>query len=87
MTLSDSLFDLVAEGCTVPATLAVGASFTCEYADTADPWWTMNVATADSAETAPASDSATVYAPPPTALVIQKVLDIDPGDGQTLVAR
>ena len=85
VSLSDSLFDLIEEGCTIPATLAVGASFTCAYTDAANPWWTENIATADSAETAPVADSATVYAPPPTALVIRKLLDIDPGDEQTLV--
>ena len=31
VTLSDNTFDLVAKGCTIPTTLAVGASFDCDY--------------------------------------------------------
>ncbi len=86
ITLADSLSNLVAKGCTIPASLAVGASFTCDYTETAKAGTTANVATADSAQTSPVTDSATVYAPPPTALIVEKQLDLDPSpDVTTLV--
>ncbi|HSO28617.1 MAG TPA: hypothetical protein VLS28_01825 [Candidatus Sulfomarinibacteraceae bacterium] len=68
VTLTDSLFDLVAKGCTIPTSLAVGASFDCDYSDTAAVGTRTNTATADSTETAPVSDSASVTVqviPPP----------------------
>ena len=35
VTLTDNTFDLVAKGCTIPTTLAVGAHFDCDYSSTA----------------------------------------------------
>ena len=48
MTLSDNTFDLVAKGCTIPTTLAVGAHFDCNYSSVSTTGTTTNVATADS---------------------------------------
>jgi len=60
VTLTDNKFDLVAKGCTIPTTLAVGQHFDCDYTSTAVAGETVNTATADSAETDSAHDSATV---------------------------
>jgi fimbrial isopeptide formation D2 family protein len=71
----DKTLDLVAAGCTIPTTLAVGLSFHCDYSNSAATGTVVNTATADTAETAPASDSATVIAtvtPPPPTLIIDK---------------
>jgi uncharacterized repeat protein (TIGR01451 family) len=60
VALADSLFDLVAKGCTIPTTLAVGASFNCDYSSTAVVGTTTNTATADSDQQGPINDSATL---------------------------
>ena len=60
----DSAFDLVAKGCTIPTTLAVGASFNCDYSDVATPGTKTNIATGDSDQTGPIADTATVVATP-----------------------
>jgi uncharacterized repeat protein (TIGR01451 family) len=75
VTLSDNTFDLVAKGCTIPTTLAVGAHFDCAYSSVAATGTTTNTATADSEETGPDTDTATVVAtvtPPPAGLTIDK---------------
>jgi uncharacterized repeat protein (TIGR01451 family) len=75
VTLSDNTYDLVAKGCVVPTTLAVGAHFDCDYTATAGTGTTTNVATGDTAETGPDTGTATVVAtaPPPTpTLIIDK---------------
>jgi uncharacterized repeat protein (TIGR01451 family) len=75
VTLSDNTYDLVAKGCTIPTTLAVGAHFDCAYSSVAVTGTTTNTATADSGETAPDTDTATVVAtvtPPPAGLTIDK---------------
>ncbi|HEV8402322.1 MAG TPA: isopeptide-forming domain-containing fimbrial protein [Candidatus Limnocylindrales bacterium] len=74
VTLSDDTFDLVAKGCTIPTTLAVGASFDCDYSSVSAETSTVNTATADSNETGPESDSATVN---PVAQQLTPVLSID----------
>ena len=51
VTLSDDTFDLVAKGCTIPTTLAVGASFNCDYSSTIVVGTTTNTATGDTAQT------------------------------------
>src|SRR6476659_2775800 len=73
VTLSDNKFDLVAKGCTIPATLAVGASFTCNYSAVSADTQTVNTDTVDTNETEPDSDSATVN---PAALELTPVLGI-----------
>src|SRR5207247_596910 len=65
VTLTDSLSALA--GCTIPTTLAVGASFACDYTGTAVMGTTTNTATADSNETPAVSASATVNAAAPNA--------------------
>ena len=60
VTLSDDTFDLVAKGCTIPTTLAVDASFDCDYSSVSAETTTINVATADSNETGPETDTARV---------------------------
>jgi uncharacterized repeat protein (TIGR01451 family) len=79
VTLSDDkTADLVAAGCTIPTTLAIGASFDCAYSNSAVTGTTTNTATADSKESGPDSDTATVVAtpaPPPPTLTIDKTND------------
>src|SRR5207247_39635 len=70
VTLTDSLSALA--GCTIPTTLAVGASFTCNYTGTAVVGTTTNTATADSNETPAASARATVNVASAPALAITK---------------
>ena len=60
VTLTDNTFDLVAKGCTIPTSLAVGASFDCDYSSVSAETSTVNTATGDSNETGPDSDTATV---------------------------
>ncbi len=75
VTLSDDHFNLGTKGCAIPATLAVGAHYDCNYSDTAVTGTTTNIATGDTAETAPDTDTATVVAtvtPPPPSLRIDK---------------
>jgi len=74
VTLSDNTFDLVAKGCTIPTTLAVGASFDCDYSAVSAETSTINTATADSNETEPEDDSATVN---PVTQQLTPVLGID----------
>jgi fimbrial isopeptide formation D2 family protein len=74
VTLSDSVYDLVAKGCTIPTTLAVGASFDCDYSAvvTTD---TTNVATGDTDQTGPDDGTAIVNVtplPPPPTLTVEK---------------
>jgi uncharacterized repeat protein (TIGR01451 family) len=59
VTLADNLFTLV---CTIPTTLAVGASFNCDYSDVAVTGTKTNTATADSVETDSVHASASVTA-------------------------
>ena len=73
VTLTDNTFNLAAKGCTIPATLAVGASFNCVYSSVSADTQTVNVATVDSNETPPGDDSATVN---PAALQLTPVLAI-----------
>jgi uncharacterized repeat protein (TIGR01451 family) len=61
ITLKDTLG--LPASCVIPSTLAPGASFTCDYTRVATAGTTVNTATADSDQTDPASDSATVVAP------------------------
>ncbi len=86
VTLADSLYALADLGCAVPSTLAVGGSYTCTYSVAAKAGSTENTATADSAQTDPSADSATVFAPPPTALIVEKKLDLDSSPDTTLLA-
>ena len=75
MTLSDNTYDLVAKGCTIPATLAVGAHFDCNYSAVVTTGTTTNVATGDTTQTPPDDGTATVTAtaaPPPAGLTIDK---------------
>jgi len=72
VTLTDSLFDLVAKGCTIPTTLAVDASFNCDYSSTAVVGTTTNTATADSNQTDSVSASATVIVAAAPGLAITK---------------
>jgi uncharacterized repeat protein (TIGR01451 family) len=81
VALADSLFDLVAKGCTIPTTLAVGASFNCDYSSTAVVGTTTNTATADSAETSPVTDSATVTVAAAPGLAITKGVSLTNGSG------
>ena len=62
ITLADSLTDLVARGCVIKTTLAVGASFTCTYSAIVakGPSLTINTATATSVGTPAVQASATV---------------------------
>ena len=53
VTLSDNTFDLVAKGCTIPTTLAVGAHYDCDYSDVAATGTKVNIATGDTEETGP----------------------------------
>lgn len=64
VTLSDNTYDLAAKGCVVPATLAVGAHYDCNYTATAVTGTTTNVATGDTAETDADTGTATVEAAP-----------------------
>ncbi len=75
VTLTDNTFDLVAKGCTIPTTLAVGAHYDCNYTDVAATGTKVNIATGDSEETGPDTGTATVIAtvtPPPPGLTIDK---------------
>jgi len=65
VALSDSLSNLTVLGCTIPATLAPAASFTCNYTATAQVGTRTNTATADSDQTPSVQDSATVFVPEP----------------------
>ena len=67
LTLTDNEFDLVAEGCEIPTSLAVGAHFDCNYSNVAETGTLVNTATADTAETPEDTDDATVIATPPNA--------------------
>ena len=58
ITLTDDHFSL--SGCTIPATLAIDASFDCNYSAVSAATSTTNTATADSNETGPETDDATV---------------------------
>jgi uncharacterized repeat protein (TIGR01451 family) len=78
VTLTDNLFDLVAKGCTIPTTLAVGASFNCDYSDTAKVGSTTNTATADSNETPSVDASATVTGQTPI-LNLEKEVSVNGG--------
>jgi uncharacterized repeat protein (TIGR01451 family) len=60
LTLTDSLFDLVAKGCTIPTSLGVGKDFHCDYTDTATVGTKHNVATVDTNQTEPEDDDASV---------------------------
>ena len=60
VTLADNLFQTAVDNCDVPSTLAVGAHFDCNYTDTAAVGTKTNTATADSEETPPSSDTASV---------------------------
>jgi hypothetical protein len=60
LTLGDDLTNLVAAGCSIPTTLAVGATYTCIYATFAVKGTTVNTATGSSFETGPRRASATV---------------------------
>src|SRR6478752_7280541 len=70
VTLTDNTFDLVAKGCTIPTTLAVGASFDCDYSAVATTGTTTNIATGDSTETDSDTGTATVTANPAPAPVL-----------------
>ena len=73
VTLGDSLFNtVIGAECTIPTTLAVDDSFECTYSDTAEVGTTTNVATADSDQTAPVTDSATVTVEAVPGLTIDK---------------
>ncbi|MEO8273730.1 MAG: DUF5979 domain-containing protein, partial [Chloroflexota bacterium] len=86
ISLVDSLADLSAIGatCTIPTTLAAGASFTCTYSMTAAAGAIVNTATVDAAEAGPASSSATVIGLP-AALAISKTV-VDPASGDDVNA-
>ena len=81
VTLVDSLFDLVAKGCTIPTTLAIGAGFDCDYSDVAKVGTTTNTATADSTETTSVNDSATVTVASAPGLAIEKGVSLTNGSG------
>ena len=81
VTLVDSLFDLVAKGCTIPTTLAIGAGFDCDYSDVAKVGTTTNTATADSNETTAVNDSATVTVAAAPGLAIEKGVSLTNGSG------
>ena len=81
VTLVDSLFDLVAKGCTIPTTLAIGGSFNCDYSDVAKVGTTTNTATADSTETTSVNDSATVTVASAPGLTIDKGVSLTNGSG------
>ncbi|HYM84520.1 MAG TPA: hypothetical protein VEY67_10250, partial [Candidatus Dormibacteraeota bacterium] len=73
--LSDSKYGLASLGCTIPSSLAVGASFTCAYHVAAPEGTTPNTATASAVfgetQVGPVSASATIQARTP-ALTIAK---------------
>ena len=81
VTLVDSLFDLVAKGCTIPTTLAIGAGFDCDYSSVAAVGTTTNTATADSNETTAVNDSATVTVAAAPGLAIEKGVSLTNGSG------
>jgi uncharacterized repeat protein (TIGR01451 family) len=68
ITLTDSLG--LPASCTVPPTLAVGASFSCVYSRVAVQGTTTNTATAGSAQSPSASARATVVANPPVVVIV-----------------
>jgi uncharacterized repeat protein (TIGR01451 family) len=72
VTLADNTFNLAAKGCTVPTTLAVAAHYDCNYSNVATTGTTTNVATGDTDQTGPDSDTATVTASPNPTLTIDK---------------
>jgi uncharacterized repeat protein (TIGR01451 family) len=76
VTLEDSISDL--SGCTIPTTLAVGDHFNCEYTATAVVGTTENVATADSEETGPEEDTATVIVEAAPGFTVDKGVFTDP---------
>lgn len=65
VTLTDNTFDLVAKGCVIPTTLAVGAHYDCNYDAVAASGTTTNIATGDTAETDSDTGTATVVATTP----------------------
>ena len=77
VTLTDNTFNLAAEGCTIPTTLAVGAHFDCNYDAVATLGTTTNIATGDSDQTGPDTGTATVVATPANVpgLIIDKSND------------
>ena len=81
VTLADSLTNLVAKGCTIPTTLAVGGSFDCKYSATAVVGTTTNTATGDSAETSPVTSSATVTVAAVPGLAVDKGVSLTDGSG------
>ena len=70
VTLSDNTFNLVAKGCTIPTSLAVGAHYDCDYASTAVTGTTTNIATGDTNQTGPDTGTAKVNAAPAPAPVL-----------------
>jgi fimbrial isopeptide formation D2 family protein len=76
VTLNDDLFATAVAACGAPTTLAVGASFTCDYTDTASVGTKTNTATADSAETEPVDDSATVKVEAAPSMTIDKSVSL-----------
>ncbi|MEO8468995.1 MAG: vWA domain-containing protein, partial [Chloroflexota bacterium] len=79
VSLADSLFSL--SGCTIPTSLAVGASFDCAYSDTAKVGTTTNTATAGSTQTQSVSDSTTVTVAAAPGLAIDKGVSTTNGSG------
>ena len=80
ITLVDDLTDLTGldpATCAIPTTLAVGVTFECRYPDTVALGTTVNTATADSTETSPDQDSATVRTPT-FDLAVDKGVSLDP---------
>jgi uncharacterized repeat protein (TIGR01451 family) len=71
LSLVDDTYDLPAD-CVPDGALAPGDSFTCAYSAVAETGTTVNTATADSAETEPEDDDATVVASPAPVLIIDK---------------
>ena len=60
MSVGDDQVDLVTAGCSLPPTLAIGASADCTYTSSAAAGTTVNTATVDTDETAAVEASATV---------------------------
>ena len=83
IVLTDNLTDVVAAGCTIPATLAVGASFDCDYDAIAEPGTRANTATASATGAGPVSASATVVGLPGI-LAITKGVRTSPTTGSYL---
>ena len=81
--LTDNLTDVVAAGCTIPATLPVGVSFDCDYDAIAEPGARANTATASATGAGPVSASATVVGLPGI-LAITKGVGTSPTTGSYL---